>query len=342
MRDTKYKFVFFCFILLLYSTDRLYSESWGRPYFTTPENDTEGVNGIRNPEQALIRLIRSGKKSFYGAFYDLSSRSIVSALKDAYKRGMDVRLVIEKDHIERDAIKELKDLGIEVISDNRSGLMHNKFAIIDGEITWTGSYNLTHRGAYMNNNNAIEICSKDLATIYLNEFDEMHKYGIFGNKKEYRPFSRLIKRCNVKVKDIEIYVYFSPEDNVERVILERLRTARTSIHFMAFSFTSDRIGEEMIRLFKSGIKVYGIIEKVGANSRYSEYIKMKLEEIPVKLDKNRYRMHHKVIIIDEESVITGSYNYTDGANKRNDENILIIKDKRIAIDYMKEFCRLYY
>jgi phosphatidylserine/phosphatidylglycerophosphate/cardiolipin synthase-like enzyme len=53
-------------------------------------------------------------------------------------------------------------------------------------------------------------------------------------------------------------------------------------------------------------------------------------------------MHHKVFIIDNKTVITGSYNPTKNANERNDENILIIHDKKIAEKYLKEFERIYY
>jgi phosphatidylserine/phosphatidylglycerophosphate/cardiolipin synthase-like enzyme len=111
---------------------------------------------------------------------------------------------------------------------------------------------------------------------------------------------------------------------------------------MAFSFTSDKIGEEIIRQFKNGVKVYGIFEKIGSNTKYSEYTKMKLEKIPVKLDKNRYRMHHKVIVIDGQIVVMGSYNFSESANNQNDENILIIDNNEIAAEYLQEFNRLYY
>jgi len=68
---------------------------------------------------------------------------------------------------------------------------------------------------------------------------------------------------------------------------------------------------------------------------------MKIEGLPVRLDKNKNRMHHKVIIIDKRRVLTGSYNFSKSANKRNDENILMIDNKKIAKEYLKEFYRLY-
>ena len=110
---------------------------------------------------------------------------------------------------------------------------------------------------------------------------------------------------------------------------------------MAFSFTSDGIGEAMIAKFKKGVTVTGIFERRGSREAHSEYTKMKLEGLPVRLDHNRNNMHHKVIVIDGERVIMGSYNYSRNANRYNDENIMIIDNREIAGRYLAEFKRLW-
>ena len=61
----------------------------------------------------------------------------------------------------------------------------------------------------------------------------------------------------------------------------------------------------------------------------------------VKKDTNKYKMHHKVFIIDNETVVTGSFNPTASAENKNDENIIIIKDRMIAGSFLKEFGRLW-
>jgi len=321
--------------------ESIYSKGWWGLYYTNPGVPNFKKTNIENPEKALIRLIKNAKKSFYGAFYEISSKNIAMALLLAHKRGVNVKLITDSDNMDNNIVRLIYKKGIMVRDDARSGLMHNKFAVIDENIVWTGSYNLTNNGSNKNNNNAIEIHSKDLACIYNNEFFEMFKYRIFGNKKELGPFSSIRKKYYVKIGNTNINVYFSPEDNIERIILKKIKKASKSIHFMAFSFTSNKIGEMMIQKFKKGIEVYGIFEKIGAKSRHSEFIKMKIEGLPVRLDKNKNRMHHKVIIIDKRRVLTGSYNFSKSANKRNDENILMIDNKKIAKEYLKEFYRLY-
>lgn len=309
---------------------------WWQLYFTNPAR--RGRLPVDNPESALITLIRNARY-FCGAFYDISSERIADALIDAHRRGIAVKIVTEERNAERAAVKKMRNAGIAVITDQNRGLMHHKFAVIDN-IVWTGSFNITRNGLLRNNNNALAIQSDELASIFRNEFFEMFRDRIFGNRREL-PFTRLTKRYYVRIGETPINVFFSPEDNIERIIRKRIRKARKSLHFMMFTFTSDVLGEEIIRSFQRGVKVYGIFEKDGTGSRYSEYVKMKLEGIPVRFDSNKGKMHHKVLILDERIVITGSYNFTKSANRVNDENILIIDNSTIAAAYLKEFYRLY-
>ena len=324
------------FMIISLMITEVHASAWWRVYFTHRSGNVERTD---DPESALINLLQYAEKSFFGAFYDISSNRIIDAMIEAHKRGVVVNLVTEKDNSCRLHLRKLLNAGISVVTDIGNGLMHNKFAIIDDRIVWTGSFNLTRNGS-LNNNNAIAIWSRELALMYREEFYEMFDHRIFGNRSE-QPFSRLINRYYVKMEDAHINVFFSPENNIDRILRKRIEKAQKSIHFMLFSFTSDLIGEAIIKRYKRGVKVYGLLERSGAKSRFSEYIKMKLEGIPVKLDRNRYKMHHKVLIIDGKILITGSYNFSRAANRVNDENIVIIDSESISREYLKEFYRLY-
>lgn len=307
-------------------------------YFTDPEKK---CSGCVTPEDALAGLLQNCRSSFYGAFYDISAPGIIKALIGARRRGVDVKLVTDDENFSGQGITQLLDAGIAVVTDDSPSLMHNKFAVIDREIVFTGSYNTTDNCGHKNNNNAVMFRSVELAEIYLVEFEEMFESRIFGNKREMGPFAELSREYYADVNGIDINVYFAPENNVEKIILNRIRKAKSSVYFMCFSFTSDDIGEMLISKYKDGVKVAGIFEKKGINNDYSEYTKMKIEGLPVVTDLNRHVMHHKVIIIDGYRVITGSYNLSANANTKNDENIMIIDSREIASLYMKEFVRLY-
>lgn len=332
------KILSFLFIIIIITAIDADTAKVRQVFFTTPG---PAVKGIINPEQGFINALRGARESVYGAFYDISSVKIADEFIAAHKRGIKIAVVTEKDNYSGQALTSMIDAGIPVVKDNSPGLMHNKFAVIDRELLFTGSFNLTDSCSRRNNNNAILIRSDKLADIYLNEFNEMFHDRIFGNRRDYGAFSFFRRENIVTSGDLSLKVFFSPEDDVEQIICRNISEAEQTIRFMAFSFTSPAINELMIEKFNKGIEVKGIFERKGAYTKYSQFIKMKLEGLPVQVDRNRFQMHHKVIIIDDYRVITGSYNFSKNAALRNDENILIIDNKEIAKQYIDEFNRLY-
>jgi phosphatidylserine/phosphatidylglycerophosphate/cardiolipin synthase-like enzyme len=92
----------------------------------------------------------------------------------------------------------------------------------------------------------------------------------------------------------------------------------------------------------AGVVLRGVFETVGSDTGYSYFPlmaqeEMMMENIRVRTDGNSHIMHHKVIIIDRETVIFGSFNFSDNANRRNDENIIIVHDPTFASYFVEEF-----
>ncbi|HOJ28889.1 MAG TPA: phospholipase D-like domain-containing protein [Spirochaetota bacterium] len=327
--------IVFLLIITVYSF--VYAQLPIEVYFTTPEKE-EQTTAI---QKALLQKIHSTKTSIYAALFEITDPLIIDALCKAKSNGIDVRLVLESDRLKEKVKTKLEEANIPLRLDERKGFMHNKFFIFDNKAVWTGSYNITEREAKHNNNNAIYIENEEIASIYLAEFNEMFVQAIFGNRTEYTPFPFLSNKYYVKINDIDINVYFSPDDDIERIITKRIEKAKKSILFLAFSFTSDAIGEAIIAKHKQGIAVKGVFEKRDIKNVNSEYIKLKVEGLDVLYDANPKTMHHKVIIIDDEWVITGSYNFSKNARKRNDENCIMIRSSEIAKLYAQEFEKIY-
>ncbi len=109
---------------------------------------------------------------------------------------------------------------------------------------------------------------------------------------------------------------------------------------MTFSFTSQEIANQLLLKNFHNLTVNGIME-VKQISQYSVYQQLLTSHLNVIKDQNKYNLHHKVFIIDQETVITGSFNPTSNGDKHNDENILIIHDKEIARLYLQEFSSLW-
>jgi len=136
-------------------------------------------------------------------------------------------------------------------------------------------------------------------------------------------------------------VCFSRTMNCSSLIGYWIARANESVHIMIYGFTLDYLSKALIDAVKRGVEVEVIIEKESAYWRGSEYERLLQAGVDVKLDGNPYTMHHKVAIIDGKIVITGSYNWTWSAERRNDENVLILMSKSLAKNYEKEFQRVW-
>ncbi len=309
---------------------------WLWVYFTDPTapnaRDYEG-----GPDEALAAAIDQSRLSVDMAMYAFNIWSVRDALLDAHQRGVQVRLITESENMDEDEIQELMDAGIQVMGDRREGLMHNKFVVIDRYEVWTGSTNLTVGGLYRNDNNLIRIRSTRLAENYTREFEEGFIDDNFGtNGSADTPYPVLT------VEGTRLEVYFSPDDDPIDRLLELVEGAQESVYFMAFSYTSDDLSSAMLSRAQVGVTVAGVFERSQYNSNTgTEFDNLRGAGLAVRLDGNSNDMHHKVIIIDEEIVITGSYNFTASAENRNDENVLVVFNAEVAAQYLEEFWRVY-
>ena len=302
--------------------------AWYHLYFTSPAPDQlEG--GI--PE-AIATSLDAAQKTIDVAIYELDLPAIAGALTQAQARGVRVRLVTDNDSLEMPFIQDLLEAKIPMVDDRRGAIMHDKFIVIDGATVWTGSMNFTENDAYRNNNNYIEITSSQLAENYTREFEEMFVRRQFG------PGSTAdTPHPVVTVNGKRIESYFAPEDGVAAHILRVLRSARTSIRFMAFSFTRDDFAQVLIEKARAGVSVQGVFERRQIQAGSSAWDELNGKGLDVRLDGNRYNQHSKVFVIDSQTVVTGSFNFTQSADKQNDENVLIIHDAAIARAYEVEW-----
>ncbi len=309
---------------------------WYEVYFTKPRYPDRKEDRVGGLDERLVAAIRKAERSVDIAAYDFDLENVAQALIRAQKDGVRVRVLIDDENSGLEAVRMLRRANISVAEDPRQAIMHDKFVIIDGTVVWTGSWNLTVNGTYRNNNNVVVITSPSLAKNYTAEFDEMFTDEAFGpNSPDDTPYPSLA------IGGVEVENYFAPEDDVAEKIIAQLKKARKSIRFMVFSFTDDRMGEVIREKFKAGLAVQGVFEGRGTGSEYSEYGKMRRLQMDVLTDGNPYTMHHKVFIIDDETVILGSFNFTRSADEANDENVLIIHDPAVAASYLAEFQRVY-
>ena len=111
---------------------------------------------------------------------------------------------------------------------------------------------------------------------------------------------------------------------------------------MAFSFTEDELGDAIRERAEAGVTVAGVMDEEQVDSHIgTEFDAFRQAGLDVYIDGNSGQMHHKVMIVDGSIVIVGSYNFTNSAETRNDENLLVIYNDQIAAQFLEEFKRVY-
>lgn len=314
-------------------------------YFTAPTGSTDANTYVGGVDRALAQAINNTQSTLDIAAFEWNNPALTRAVVNAHNRGVQVRMVIDDEHVLEDHLEALEDgepspfgdiisSGIPYVDDDRSGLMHNKFMIMDRTTVWLGSMNYTMNGTYRNNNNMLAMRSRRAVEAYQAEFDEMFTANEFGSKRSG------VNSAQFTQDGVPVSVYFSPEDEPVPAMLNTLNAATSQVRFMTFSFTRDDVGQTLLALANRGVDVTGIFEVRGSRTDFSELPRLFCAGLPVFEDGNSFTFHHKVFIVDDHTVITGSFNISDSATNNNDENVVIIQDRDVAAQYIAEFDRM--
>ena len=123
-----------------------------------------------------------------------------------------------------------------------------------------------------------------------------------------------------------IEVAFSPNNGATTTVINAIHQAQQSILVSAYSFTSKDIANALLEAKKSGINVKIILDKSQATQKYSSATFFTNQGFEMRIAIKYAIFHDKVMIIDDKTVVTGSFNFTKAAESKNAENVLIIRD----------------
>jgi phosphatidylserine/phosphatidylglycerophosphate/cardiolipin synthase-like enzyme len=127
-----------------------------------------------------------------------------------------------------------------------------------------------------------------------------------------------------------VTVCFTPGGNCMEQIVNALSEAKSGILVQAYSFTSAPIAKALLEAHKRGVQVQVILDKSQRTEKYSSADFLANQGVATMIDANHAISHNKVMVIDGETVITGSFNFTKAAQEKNAENVPIIRDKALA------------
>lgn len=259
-----------------------------------------------------------------------------------------------------------------------SKLMHHKFMVVDGHLEIVTSANWTLSDVFGdvgapnsrgNANNLLHIESPELAQIFTEEFNEMWGDGRggkpdsrFGDRKQFRGVR------SVKIGNTQVEVQFSPsprkiswDKTTNGLIAKTLTQAKSAIQMALFVFSDQQLVNQLEPVSQAGVKIQTLIEPSFAYRYYSDALdmlgvtlldqcrpdplnrpwKQPIQTVGVPKLLQGDLLHHKFGVVDNNTVVMGSHNWTESANRGNDETLLVIHSPIVAAHYQQEFERLY-
>ncbi len=311
--------------------------------------------------QRLSDFISKTRRTLDCAIYDLRDETVLAALAALPANGRRLRIVRDggktrsgkagadpkhKGMEELIAKYRLTRL-VQVIPEQGGHFMHNKFLIRDGSTVWTGSANFTPGGLQLQDNNCLIVRSAALAARYQSVFDSLWK-----TKKVDAAHSS----AAAQIDGIAIRAWFEPGSDaihVEDLLLPYLKRA-TSVRLLAFEITDAGILAVLSLFEPQGKDIRGILDGFEYSKALDKIVAKhpnlywfrndprfaRAPSHPFRKNGEQDFMHNKTFVLDGQTVITGSYNFSDHA-ELNEENLLVIDSRQVARFYLSYFDALF-
>jgi phosphatidylserine/phosphatidylglycerophosphate/cardiolipin synthase-like enzyme len=188
------------------------------------------------------------------------------------------------------------------------GLMHRKILIIDEEVLFLGSANLTTQSLKLHDNFVIGLHHPPLA------------HFLAQNLSEENPF-----RFDLPSQQGELWLLPDPSGSALPRLLQLIAEAKQSIHIAMFTFTHPQIIQALIESAQKGVEVQLSLDYFTARGASKKAIEqLQLHNIPVHLSSGKQLLHHKWALLDGKTLIVGSANWTKAAFERNCDFILTL------------------
>jgi len=301
---------------------------------------------------SLVAAIDRTRKTLLLALYDLRLSEVAEAILRAKARGVDVRLIYDEAHAEPAApgagsgpspeFQALVDAGVPVrLLDGAGsfGIMHHKFAVFDGELLMTGSFNWTRAADVRNFENAVFKTDKALIDGFTRNWTWMwglSKGGVGAPPADpQRPVSFAGGRYPRYA--------FSPQGGVEDLLVDAIGRSKRTIDVLIFSFYAQRVADALAAAKARGV-VVRVVGDASQARRSQAMLSLSNTGIGLRLSAGRDgtgAMHHKYALFDGTLLMSGSYNFSQNAELYNFENDLFTTAPGEAAAFGGEFAAVW-
>ncbi|MDX1960574.1 MAG: phospholipase D-like domain-containing protein [Leptospiraceae bacterium] len=284
----------------------------------------------RNVLEHIKKLISNTKNELYIMAYSLDNPEVVNEIKNAKNRGVKLNISLdgEKEY------KLLQEAQIDYKIWDSSGLQHIKLILADNRNLFFGTGNFSEHGLTNDWNGYIEIVLEDSQVIKLKKHLEeaSDEIGLVLENGEF---------------------YFSPKEGklIQEKILTEIKNAKRKIQILSFDHTDKIFSHELKKATLRAVQVLEVgndpvdpeiqylnQESYGTSSKM--YKDGNTDTIATGSFPEGGLLHHKTILIDDEILITGSYNFSLNARDNNREIIFFTKDRMLVQEFISEFERI--
>lgn len=351
----------------VYATQSLSSGEMKAYFITEPDTSVARFGNAMHTGSSiidtLITYVNDAQNTIDIAIYNWNNNGISdlgAALNSAANRGVRVRFITDA----QTATIGLGTLSASVPTlqsptGSAYGIMHNKFVIIDAESTdpnrpviWTGSTNWTLGQLTTDPNNMVIIQDQSLARAYQLEFQEM--WGSSGSlpnpmNSKFGPDKSDNTPHLFNINGTRLELYFSPSDNVEANIIRALESADQDIQVATMLMTRTTFANTLVNKHDDGVYTSVVLNNNTTTGSQNPWniLNNGLPSSRLFLNNQNNIMHHKYAIVDQSDpqsdplVITGSHNWSNAANQRNDENTVIIYDEAMANYFFQDWVKIF-
>jgi phosphatidylserine/phosphatidylglycerophosphate/cardiolipin synthase-like enzyme len=296
------------FLLLLYSLFHLPMPKPGEPprlYCNQCRDDLTRLS---------LRAIEKATRSIHILMYNLSSPHLIAALEKKRREGVEVVLVVEEH--EGRALRSKLDPAIELIPRKARGLMHQKILVVDERQVWIGSANWTPTSLRNHSNLVIGMEAPELASLLV----ESCVSRLDGTE----PPHLAARRFDVGGEQIEYWQLPTDRQALDRVI-GLIDQAQEQIRILLFTWTHPQLTERVIAAHRRGVRVEVVIDGyAGAGSSRKTVEELVTAGVRVRLSLGPELLHHKLLWIDEVTLVCGSANWTRAAFTKNDDAFVVL------------------
>jgi cardiolipin synthase len=259
-------------------------------------------------EKTITKAISQAKESIVCMIYSINDEAVIDALKERSEKGVSV-LVVHDPVASFDAKAQLGP-SIQTVPYHHKGLMHNKLLSIDHKQVWLGSANFT----------------KDSLLLHANlvlGFESPHIAQAIEQKASGKHYKEPVIVCH---KNQEIEVRFLPDNKTALTrLLSLLQAAQKTLNVAMFTFTHPQLIDAVIQAHKRGVAVEVVLDSDSSRkTSKTAYTRFMKEGVPIRISDRKGLLHEKIAIIDGDTLVCGSANWTKAAFSSNDETLVIV------------------